>query len=150
MEIRQYESVYLEQMAQLFHQTVHTVNIRDYTQEQVNAWATGNVDLERWDASFRSHLTYVAIEEGLVVGFGDIDETGYLDMLYVHKDFQGKGIAGMICDRLENETEAEAVLVHASVTAKPFFEKRGYKTLRHQDVERQGVLLRNFVMVKDL
>lgn len=93
MEIRRYKSVDLRQISRLFYETVHAVNIKDYTKEQVNAWATGRIDLKEWDASFQRHIAYVVTENDLVVGFGDIDRTGYLDKLFVHKDFQGRGIA---------------------------------------------------------
>lgn len=56
------------------------------------------MDLKAWDASFRAHKTIIAVKNGEIVGFGDMDETGYLDRLYVHKDYQGQGIASAICD----------------------------------------------------
>ena len=37
---------------------------------------------------------------------------------------------------------------HASLTAKPFFEKRGYQVVQEQQVERKGILLTNYVMKK--
>lgn len=77
-----------------------------------------------------------------------MDETGYLDRLYVHKDYQHHGIASSICDRLEEKAPA-VITTHASITAKPFFEKRGYVVLKKQQVERQGILLTNFVMKKN-
>lgn len=150
MHIRPYQSSDLEQIAQLFYETVHTVNRKDYTEQQVNAWATGHINLKEWDTSFLKHLTYVATKQDLIIGFGDMDETGYLDRLYVHKDFQGRGVATAICNRLESETGTKCFTVHASITAKPFFEKRGYRTIRSQEVERQGVVLTNFIMVKEL
>lgn len=150
MKIRRYRSSDIEQIGRLFYETVHSVNIRDYTQQQVGVWATGSIDYDEWDASFHNHLTYIAVEGDLIIGFGDIDETGYLDRLYVHKDFQNRGVATAICDRLENEIGTKSVHVHASITAKPFFEKRGYGVVKSQELERQGVLLTNFVMVKDL
>ena len=150
MEIRRYKSVDLRQISRLFYETVHAVNIKDYTKEQINAWATGRIDLKEWDASFLRHITYVVTENDLVVGFGDIDRTGYLDKLFVHKDFQGRGIATTICDRLENEAEVECIRVHASITAKSFFERRGYRVVKRQEVERQGVLLTNYIMEKYL
>ncbi len=150
MEIRRYTSVDLEQIAQLFYETVHAVNRKDYTVQQLNVWATGSVDFKEWDTSFLKHLTYVATERDLIVGFGDIDQTGYLDKMYVHKDFQRKGIATAICDRLESEIEAKRITVHASITAKTFFEKRGYKTIRSQKIERHGVFLKNYIMVKEI
>lgn len=74
MEIRRYKSVDLRQISRLFYETVHAVNIKDYTKEQINAWATGRIDLKEWDASFQRHITYVVTENDLVVGFGDTIE----------------------------------------------------------------------------
>ena len=82
------------------------------------------------------------------MGFGDIDSnTGYLDRLYVHKDHQGMGIATALCDRLE-ASAAGLLVTHASITARPFFEKRGYKLVKEQQIERQGIFLTNYVMIK--
>ena len=148
MVLRAYRSADCPALAELFYQTVPQVNIRDYTQEQVDAWATGQVDLERWDRELREHRTVVAWEDGLIVGFGDMDKTGYLDRLFVHKDFQGRGIATAICDALEGESAAPRLWVQASLTARPFFEGRGYRVVKAQQVERRGVLLPNFVMEK--
>lgn len=150
MEIRRYEPNDINEIARLFYETVHSINRKDYSKEQLAVWATGDIDIEKWDTSLRSHHTFVAVEDGTVIGFGDIEETGYLDRLYVHKDFQGKGIATAICDLLENEVNGDCIQVHASITAKPFFLKRGYRIIKEQEVERQGVLLTNYLMEKSL
>ena len=92
----------------------------------------------------------VALKGGAVIGFGDIDESGYLDRLYVHRDYQGRGVASELCRRLESRYKVKKIVTHASITAKPFFEKRGYKALKRQEVERRGVLLTNYVMEKIL
>ena len=73
---------------------------------------------------------------------------GYLDRLYVHRDHQGRGIATALCDSLEAGCGVPCFTTHASLTARPFFERRGYRVVRAQQVERRGVLLPNFVMEK--
>lgn len=148
IKLKLYNSGDLEQISRLFYDTVHAVNIRDYTEPQVNAWATGNVNLKEWDKSLSEHLTYVALADKLIIGFGDINSSGYLDRLYVHKDYQRRGIATALCNRLESEIEADHIKVHASITARPFFEKRGYQVVESREVVRNGVSLRNYVMVK--
>jgi putative acetyltransferase len=55
MIIRKYRPSDCPIMAKLFYDTVHTVNAKDYTEEQINAWATGNVDLDEWNQSFTGH-----------------------------------------------------------------------------------------------
>ena len=51
----------------------------------------------------------------------------------------------VLCDKLEAHVPGN-IRTHASITAKPFFQKRGYKVTKEQQVERQGILLTNFVM----
>lgn len=148
MLIREYRSSDCEELAGLFYNTVHTVNAKDYTKEQLDVWATGQVDLKTWDRSLQEHFSIVAVEGDTIVGFGDMDQTGYLDRLYVHSEYQGKGIATAICDRLEAAVQG-SVVTHASITARPFFEQRGYKVVKEQQVERQGIFLTNFVMIKE-
>lgn len=150
MILRSYTKDDCESLMQLFYDTVHTVNRRDYSEAQLNAWADGNPDKEAWHQSLQEHVTLIAEEEGKIVGFADMAEDGYLDRLYVHKDYQGRGIAAALCEALERQTATRRVTTHASITAKPFFEKRGYGVIRSQQVERHGVLLTNFVMEKKL
>lgn len=146
MELRDYNISDCETLAALFYDTVHTVSAGDYSKEQLDAWATGTVNLEAWNRSFLEHTTIIAVEDGRIAGFGDMDRTGYLDRLYVHKDYQKRGIATAICDRLEAAILTDSFCTHASITAKPFFEGRGYRVVREQTVERNGVLLTNYVM----
>lgn len=148
MELRRYESSDCKEVAELFYNTVHIINAKDYTKEQLDVWATQEVDLEKWNQSLQGHYSVVAVDNEIIVGFGDIDKDGYLDRLYVHADYQRKGIATAICKQIEQEVEGK-ITTHASITAKPFFEKRGYRVVRKQEVERRGIFLTNFVMEKD-
>lgn len=148
MKIRRYQQSDCIKLTELFYNTVHTVNAKDYTEEQLNVWASGQVDLERWNLSLQEHYSIVAVENGIIVGFGDIDKTGYLDHLFVHADYQRKGIATAICDQLEPFVKKN-ITTHASITARPFFEKRGYNVKKEQQVERMGVFLTNYVMIKE-
>lgn len=148
MLIRKYQSSDCIRLTALFYDTVHTVNAKDYTKEQCDAWAAGNADPEAWDLSFRAHTTFVAVEHERIVGFGDITETGYLDRLFVDRDHQREGIATALCDALEQTVSGNKITTHASITAKPFFEKRGYRVVQEQWVERNSVFLTNYIMEK--
>ena len=148
MFLRPYRSADCPALAELFYDTVHTVCAGDYTPEQLDAWAPGAADPAAWDASFLAHRTLVAVEGGTPVGFADMDESGYLDRLYVHRDFQRRGIAAALCDALEAASAAKTFTTHASLTARPFFEHRGWRVVREQTVFRRGVALNNFVMEK--
>ena len=172
MNVRKYRSSDCPEMARLFYDTIHSVNRKDYTEEQLNAWADGKVDMEAWDRSFMEHETVVAVDGEKIIGFGDMDENGYLDRLYVHRDYQGQGVATGICDCLEQWMQNQWMQdqgkqnqepmtgadtppsgacrfsVHASITARPFFEARGYRAVKEQRVKRKGQELVNYVMIK--
>lgn len=51
MLIREYQLSDCKELAELFYNTVHTVNAKDYTIEQLNVWATGQMELEKWNRS---------------------------------------------------------------------------------------------------
>lgn len=150
MIIRHYEPTDCEHLAKLFYETVHNINAKDYSQEQLNVWATDDMDLEIWNKSLSAHYTVVGVKNNIIVGFGDIDKSGYLDRLYVHKDYQRQGIATAICNKLEQEVKVNKIITHASITAKPFFEQRGFKVIKEQQVERNGIALTNYVMEKQV
>ena len=148
MIVRKYQSLDCEEMAQLFYDTVHTINRKDYSKEQLDAWADGTVDLNAWDQSFRAHVSLVAVEGETLLGFADMAADGYLDRLYVSYSAQRQGVATALVQALEARVQVQHYVTHASITAVPFFEAMGYHVVRAQTVERKGVLLTNFIMEK--
>lgn len=144
MKIREYKDADFEAVARIFYDTIHAVNAKDYSREQLFAWANNVDSLKRRREDLLSQFTLIAETEGETVGFGSMDKSGCLDLLYVHKDFQRRGIATALCDELEKGFTV--IKTYASVTAKPFFEKRGYKIIKEQEVERLGIKLKNFEM----
>ncbi|MHA6480669.1 GNAT family N-acetyltransferase [Paenibacillus sp. strain BS8-2] len=156
MEIRRFHKSDVHPIVSLFYDTVHHVNDRDYTKEQLDAWASREEQankLDTWIDSLTSNTAYVAVLEDVIAGFADMTDEGYLDRLYIHKDYQRRGIATALVDVLE-ETAVSAgiqeIVTHASITAKPFFEHQGYVVVEVQSVIRKGIALTNFRMVKSI
>ena len=124
MKLRIYRPGDLEEIYQLFYDTVHFVNRADYSPEQLDAWAPRQMDRSRWEQSLAEHETWVAWEEGRIVGFGDLAQNGYLDRLYVRKDSVRKGVASALLHRLEAAAVRQGCRrmdTEASITARPFF-----------------------------
>ncbi len=142
-------------VAALFHDTILSVNVGDYSVAQVEAWAGPAPEPEMWEkriaADSNARQMFVATKEGQVVGFAEVEGDGHLDTLYVHHDFQGRGIASRLLDRIEAEAkhrEIQRLYTEASITAEPFFRGRGFSVVRPQLVEVRGRTFRNFVMEK--
>lgn len=136
----------------MFYETVHSINALDYSKEQLAVWASGDVDLQSWNESFLKNVTVVVEgSSGTILGFGDMDQNGYLDHLYVHKCFQKQGIATSIVKFLEHQAMERGVnsfTTHASITARPFFKEQGYEVKSKNTLIRQGIVLINYVMEK--
>lgn len=147
MIIRRYKNDDFETIAKLFYDTVHSFNAGDYSAVQLSAWAKNCDNLKKRQNDLICQKTLIAEIDGVIVGFGSIDNSGYLDLLFVHKNYQRQGIATALCNELEKGYDI--IKTHASVTAKPFFEKRGYAVIKPQEVERFGVKLKNFEMQKN-
>lgn len=148
MVIRAYRSSDCPTLAQIYYDTIHTVNAADYTKAQLDAWASGNVDLKAWDDYFLARHSFVAEIDGTIVGFSDMDDTGYLGRLYVHKDYQGMGIGKALCDAAEGAVDVPKYTLHSSITAKPFYEKRGYRTVEMRQMPRKDQFITIYVMEK--
>ena len=151
MTLREYKPSDCAIMAKLFYDTVHTVNAKDYTNEQLNAWATGSVDLEAWHRRFSENDTLIAEINRQIAGFANMSKTGYVDMLYVHRDFQRRGVATALINELERRAQKNGLSgfeTYASITARPFFEKHGYTVEKENTVITNGVKLLNYKMVK--
>lgn len=146
MILRPYRHEDFSEVTRLFYETVHTVNARDYNSSQLEAWAPEVNDYGNLRQALEETRSLVVEEDGVSIGFGDIDETGYIDHLFVHKDHQGRHVATMLCDELE--CGHDHLSVHASITARPFFEKRGYHVVKRQEVPIRGQVLINYVMEK--
>ncbi len=151
--IREYEEKDLNSIIKLFYDTVHFINIKDYTQEQVNVWAPENIDENLWNKSLLKHYSIVFEDNGIIKGFCDCDNEGYIDRLYVHKDFQNQGIGKKLIENVEKyilENGVCKLYSYVSITAIPFFEKRGYKVVKKQFINRNNIIIENFIMIKRL
>lgn len=140
-------------IARLFYQTIHEINSRDYSAEQIVAWAPENMDLDRWRESLTGKSVFVAEAAGRILGFAELEPSGHIDRFYCHSEYQGIGIGSGLLEQLVEEAVAAGIsrlFAEASITARPFFERHGFAVELEQQVEIRGELLTNFVMKKKL
>src|SRR4051794_76673 len=101
--IRRYEATDAGDTWQVFRAAVHGTASRDYTPEQIQAWAPPTVDEARWHKRRSAARTYVACLNGAVVGFSDFTDDGLLDMLFVHPDVGRRGVARALITHILRE-----------------------------------------------
>ena len=150
--IGNYDKKYLKQIVELFINTVHNINKKDYTKEQLNAWANPKYDLKTWKKRFKKSKPHLCIFEDEVVGFYEYYD-GYIDCFYVHFKYQNCGVGKLLLTdvlELAKNENIDKIKVDVSITAKPFFEKFGVKEVRENLFKRENVELINLSMEKDL
>ena len=153
MQIRLFQSRDTEQIAQLFHDTVRQINIQDYSPKQVAAWSPENIYFRDWLQACSSRFTYVAEQQGKIIGFGEIEVDGHIDCFYVHHRHQRQGVGTKLYLAIENKARKlnlTCLLTEASITAKPFFTSRGFRTVSVQQVWCRGEKFTNYLMKKRL
>lgn len=133
----------------LFKQSVKMLCIKNYTQEQINAWL--KIDKEKWEEKFKNNEVFVYKKEGKVVSFiGIMSDYKMLDLLFTHPNFTRKGLAQNLLDlALKNYIHKE-IYTFASLSAKDFFLKNGFKIVRENKVKRNDQILKNFLMKKEI
>ena len=140
------------ELKNLFQNTVLAINRRDYLQAEVEDWASCGDDLSNIEDMIKTHYFIVAINQQLeIVGFSSITPQGYLHSMFVHKDFQGEGIATMLLNEIEQYAITNGIIritSEVSLTARPFFEKRGYIVEEEQKRKANQLSLTNFWMAK--
>jgi putative acetyltransferase len=153
IKIRLFEAQDAAQIAQLFHDTVHAVNIRNYSSSQVKAWAPDDFHFRNWAAVYSSRFTYVADDGDVIVGFAELEPNGHIDCFYCHKNYQRRGVGKHLYGAIEAkavELTLNRLFVEASITAKPFFERMGFAVVKEQEVIRRDESFINYVMEKFL
>ncbi len=149
MDIKSYAAEWAIEIADLFHQSVHAIDPSVYTPEQKEAWAATPPDYAKWSLRLDEKRPFVAIVDGCVAGFIELDADGHIDCTYTHPNFQGMGVASALYERLLLEARLnniERLYVEASFIAKPFFEHRGFTVIKENTLQRNGVTLINVTM----
>lgn len=149
MRFRNYQASDIDQVFSLFYQTVHSINVKDYSMDQVNAWAPKNYDKAKLNQKLLSNYSIVAIKNNQIMGFADISPNGYIDHLYVSHTYQRQGLGKLLLKALEESLAANTHLSsHVSITAVKFFEANGFTLVSENIVERDGIELINYYMTK--
>ena len=141
----------LAEMQQLMVETIHSICAKDYRPEQLRVWASGISNQERWLERLTHQFFLVAEQEGRIVGFASLANGDFVDLMYVHKDYQRQGIAHRLLAELEQHSRRKGKLVltaDVSETAQLFFERNGYQVIKEQTKVIDSVEISNFRMEK--
>jgi putative acetyltransferase len=156
IELRPYRSEDGAPTRRVFERAVRETASRDYSPEQVEAWAPTDIgDAERlaWSSARADAETIVAVEGHELLGFGDLVGGRLFDMLYVDPSAGGLGVGTALIEAildLARKRGTSTVDTDASLTARPLFERHGFVVIEQQTPVVKGVAMTNFRMRRTL
>lgn len=127
IKLKNYNHLYLDKILEIFVISVKQTCTKDYSYDQIQAWLSSANNKTKYHDTFSKNKTILAFVDDTLIGFGDISKENYLNMLYVHPNYQHNHVASIICDELEKDIIISPIYVDASITAKPFLKKEDTK-----------------------
>lgn len=153
MTIRKATLADLKGITKLFYETIQNVNAKDYSKDEIDDWSSWHENVDRWSEEIMRSYFIVASIDNMIVGMASLDTDGYLNLLFVHKDFQRHGIAKVLLNEIERkayEQKNDLIYSDVSITAKGFFEKYGFIVEKQQLKKSKHKSLVNYKMTKKL
>lgn len=153
VEVRRYQPGEEAALWNIYHGAIHHVCSRDYTPEQLSAWAPDDFDANTWAESVAQLNPCVAVLNSKLVGYTDIQSDGLIDHFFVHHNHQGSGVGAALMNRIFSvaaERGISRLYSHVSKTAQPFYHRFGFAVIQENSPVIRGVALSNATMEKYL
>ena len=96
---------------------------------------------------------FVAERDGEIVGYADLQPSGYINHVYVHGDHARTGVGRRLMNHIHELARARGLthlFADVSLTAEPLFRCFGFAVAERKTVVTSGVALDNARMTKDL
>lgn len=151
--VRPYRTSDAACLAQVFDRAVREGAASAYDDAQRAAWASAMDTPPDWSRRLSEEITLVAERDGQIIGFMTLGRDGFLDLAFVLPEAMGTGVAAALHDRMLAEAEGRnltRLTTEASLIARRFFIKQGWRDLGQIDVALGGTTLTSFSMEKRL
>ncbi len=135
----------LPELKRLFAETILETCKNEYTQGERIVWSNAIYKTEKWKIAVLEEYFIVAEYDEQIVGFSSLKGKDYLNLMYIHKEFTRHGIASLLYKKIKAkslEFGAKQLTSDVSKTARPFFEKMGFKVIQENKniIEDQVVI----------
>ena len=153
IKIEPYAQDRANEIADLYHASVHAIDEDTYSKAEQEAWAPTPPNYEAWVNRLNIKKPFLAAADKKVLGFIELEDDGHIDCAYTHPQYQKIGIMGALYAHIEHiakQKSLKRLWVEASKVARPFFEAKGFVTVRENKVMRNNVILTNYTMEKIL
>jgi putative acetyltransferase len=149
MEIVEYSSNRAKEIADLFYESVHSIDSSIYSEDQKQAWAPVPIDYIKWEVRLENKKPFLLLIKNELAGFIELESDGHIDCAYVSPKFQREGVATNLLNYVKSVAKnlgLDQLYVEASIVAKPFFSKNGFLVENKNQVSINNMVLVNYSM----
>lgn len=153
MMIRKYHSGEEVELLDVFISSVRENAKAYYNENQLKSWAPDDMDLIKWQERIKGINPFVVVDDGNILGYADLQDTGYIDHFFIRGGLSGRGIGRILMQHIIEEANKRGILEltsDVSLAAQGFFEKFGFKIVKRKKVVIRGAELQNVLMSKNL
>lgn len=153
MQIRNYSQDDADALRAVFVSSVRELARQHYTAEQIDAWAPARWDQAQWRQRLAGNQPFVAVVDGTIAGFADLQGSGYIDQFFVAAAFARRGVGAALMQHLLDAASRQCLrrlYSNVSLAAEAFFTRHGFQLVERQTVVVRGVQLANARMEKRL
>jgi putative acetyltransferase len=137
----------------VFLSAVREVAARDYSPEQIDAWAPKSVDAALWADRMRAISPFIAELDGIPIAYADVQPNGYIDHFFVSGRYARLGVGSKLMRRILDTAALQGIkelTSNVSLTAQPFFKRFGFRVIEERQPVVRGIAMRNAFMRKEL
>lgn len=149
--IREYRADDAPALRTVYFSAIHETAAKDYSPEQIAAWAPETFDESRWATRMAGISPFVAERDEHVVGYADVQPNGYIDHFFVAGHAGRQGVGHALMHRIHSYATSirlTSLFSDVSITARPFFESWGFAVEEQQSLVVAGISLTNYRMRK--
>lgn len=153
MEIREFKPGDEAALFRVYYTAIHKIASRDYSHEQIAAWAPADFDMDHWGNRMRQLCPFVAELGHEIVGYADVQPDGYIDHFFVAGAYPRQGIGTQLMLRIHQKAKCSGLTelrANVSKTAEGFFALHGFHVAERRFPVCRGVPLQNALMRKKL
>lgn len=153
MEIRKYKLGEEAELHQIFYSSIRQNANTHYKEDQLIAWAPEAFDIEKWVERIRGINPYVIVEDGFILGYADLQESGYIDHFFVRGGHSNKGVGKALMNHIidtARDNDLIELSADVSLAAQGFFKRFGFEIVKRKEVAIRGMLLENALMKLEL
>lgn len=153
IEVRRYLPGEEPSLQEIYSESTRRLNSRDYTPQQIERWVAKHADLPEWVERLKKTNPFVAVIKSRPVAFGELEGDGHIDFFYCHPDYQGQGAGSELLRTITAEAlqlGLKSLHAEVSVTAEPFFTKKGFQVLEERNPIICGAPAKQYIMRKEI